>query len=97
MCISLVILFFIFYEIGLTLLYNWVNREYTEMTTWVILGSKMVKFICAVIIMVLIHWFTDEPIVRIAFIMLGILMVTIIYETGYFILSGKKNRKLNEK
>lgn len=93
MCISLTILFFIVYEIILTLFYNWVKKESAEMSTWVILGSKLLKFIFAVAIIVLVHLFTDEPIVRFAFIVLGILMVTIIYETGYFILSGKKKTK----
>jgi len=97
MCISLAILFFILYEIGLTLFYNWVKKDSVEMATWVILGSKILKFIFAVAIIVLVHFFTDEPIVRFTFVMLGILIVTIIYETGYFIFSGKKNRKLNEK
>lgn len=93
MCISLTILFFILYEIVLTLFYNWVKKESAEMSTWVILGSKLLKFIFAVAIIVLVHLFTDEQIVRFAFIVLGILMVTIIYETGYFILSGKKKTK----
>ena len=93
MCISLTILFFIVYEIVLTLFYNWVKKESAEMSTWVILGSKLLKFIFAVAIIALVHLFTEESIVRFAFIVLGILMVTIIYETGYFILSGKKKTK----
>lgn len=92
MCISLAILFFILYEVGLTFLYKWVKKESADMVIWTILGSKVLKLIFAVAIIVFVRLFTDEPIVRYALIMLCILIVTIIYETCYFVLSSKKNK-----
>lgn len=91
MCISLAILFFILYEVGLTFLYKWVKKESVDMVIWTVLGSKVLKLFFAVAIIVFVRLFTDEPIVRYALIMLGILIVTIIYETSYFVLSSKKN------
>lgn len=91
MCTSLTILFFVLYEIGLTLLYMWVKKESAEMTTWVILGSKVLKLLFAAGIVILVKLFTQEVIVQFALTMLGILLVSILYETTYFLLSGKKN------
>lgn len=91
MCTSLIILFFVLYEIGLTLLYMWVKKESAEMTTWVILGSKVLKLLFAAGIVILVKLFTQEDIVQFALTMLGILLVSILYETTYFLLSGKKN------
>lgn len=91
MCTSLTILFFVLYEIGLTLLYMWVKKESAEMTTWVILGSKVLKLLFAAGIVILVKLFTQEDIVQFALTMLGILLVSILYETTYFLLSGKKN------
>lgn len=91
MCTSLTILFFVLYEIGLTLLYMWVKKESAEMTTWVILGSKVLKLLFAAGIVILVKLFTQEDIVKFALTMLGILLVSILYETTYFLLSGKKN------
>lgn len=91
MCTSLTILFFALYEIGLTLLYMWVKKESAEMTTWVILGSKVLKLLFAAGIVILVKLFTQEDIVKFALTMLGILLVSILYETTYFLLSGKKN------
>lgn len=90
MCTSLIILFFVLYEIGLTLLYMWVKKESAEMTTWVILGSKVLKLLFAAGIVILVKLFTQEDIVQFALTMLGILLVSIFYETTYFLLSGKK-------
>ena len=50
MCISLAILFFILYEVGLTFLYKWVKKESADMVIWTILGSKVLKLIFAVAI-----------------------------------------------
>ena len=91
MCTSLTILFFVLYEIGLTLLYMWMKKESAEMTTWVILGSKVLKLLFAAGIVILVKLFTQEDIVKFALTMLGILLVSILYETTYFLLSGKKN------
>lgn len=91
MCTSLIFLFFVLYEIGLTLLYMWVKKESAEMTTWVILGSKVLKLLFAAGIVILVKLFTQEDIVQFALTMLGILLVSIFYETTYFLLSGKKN------
>ncbi|MCQ2267629.1 MAG: hypothetical protein MJZ83_01985 [Bacteroidaceae bacterium] len=69
----------------------WVKKESAEMTTWVILGSKVLKLLFAAGIVILVKLFTQEDIVQFALTMLGILLVSILYETTYFLLSGKKN------
>lgn len=98
MCTSLTLFCFAFYEIGLTLFYKWVKREYLEMTTWVILGSKVLKLFIATACMVFVRFFTHESIVGYALILLGIILITVIYETTFFLLSGKKKDKIiNEK
>ena len=93
MCTSLTLAFFLLYEIGLTLFYKWVRKESAEMTTWVILGSKVLKLLFAAGILILVKVFTHEPIVRFALILAGILFLSIIFETAYFLLSIKENLK----
>ena len=93
MCASLTALFFILYEVGLTLLYNWIKKETPEMTTWLILGSKPVKLVIAVMILLLVRFVTSESVVRFGIFLLVILLLSVVYESVYFIRRGKKNNK----
>lgn len=93
MCTSLTLLFFFLYEIGLTLFYKWVKKESVEMTTWVILGSKVLKLVFAAAFLIMVKFFTDEPVVRYALVLLGILVASVVFETAYFLIQGKKSNK----
>lgn len=97
MCTSLTILLFALYEAGLTLLYKWVKKESVEMTTWVILGSKVGKLILAAACLMMVRFFTDEPFIRYAFTLLGILIASVVFETAYFLIQGKKVKNSNER
>ena len=64
-----------------------------EMTTWVILGSKVLKLIFAAGILILVRFFTEEPIFSFGIKLIIILLISIIIESAYFLYNGK--RKIN--
>lgn len=92
MCISLMVLFFVLYEAGVMLLYNWARENNPEMTIWVILGSKAFKMVAAGFMLVLVKMITDEPLVRFAMCMLAVLLLSILIESAYC-LRHRENEK----
>ena len=95
MCVSLMILFFVLYEIAFIQLYKWARVNNPEMTLWVIMGSKVFKIIAAGI-MLFVRFLTDEPLVRFGIIMLGVLLLSVLIESAYC-LRNRENEKTENK
>ena len=60
------------------------------MTVWVVLGSKVIKLLVGVLWIVGVALFTEEPILTFSMLTLLVLLLTIIYETVFFLKNGKK-------
>lgn len=90
MCTCIMVISFVLYELGLTLFYKWVKENSQEMTVWVVLGSKVIKLLIGVLWIVGVALFTEEPILTFSMLTLLVLLLTIIYETVFFLKNGKK-------
>lgn len=90
MCVSLMILFFVLYEVGFIQLYRWARANNPEMTLWVIMGSKALKVIAAGIMLVFVRFLTDEPLVRFGIIMLAVLLLSVLIESAYCLRNREK-------
>lgn len=93
----IMVAFFVIYELGLSFFYKWAKENNQEMIVWIVLGSKVVKILLGVMWIVLVALLTDEPVVAFTLSTLLVLLLTIIYETVFFLKYGKKgNRNENE-
>lgn len=96
MCISLMVLFFVLFEIGVITLYRWALANNPEMTVWVILGSKVFKILTAALMLILVRFLTHEPLVRFATVMLVVLLLSILIESAYCLRHRENEKTKNE-
>jgi len=93
--VQALILGFVFYESLVVGIYNAVVKDFPQSLLWITLGSKIVKMLLSIIAFVAVKLLTDIPIKPFALTLVGIYLVSIIFETIYF-LKKKPNNENNK-
>lgn len=87
--LELLIAGFIFYESVLISIYRLIAKSNPEQTTWIILGSKVVKILLTVGAILAVRYLTEIPLKRFALSAVAIYFVTILFESVYFLKKKK--------
>lgn len=93
--VEALIIGFVFYESLIVGIYNAVVKDYPQATLWVTLGSKLIKVMLSVVAVLLIKTMTEVPLKPFALTLVGIYLLSIIFETIYF-LKKKPNNENNK-
>ncbi len=88
---------FLFYEIALAIIYASVDSESPLASVGVILGSKGIKILFALIVLVFYYRFANGPIKPFVVDLLIAYFITMICESGFLIAENKKSAAQNAK
>lgn len=81
---------FLFYEIALAIIYAYVDSESPMASVAVILGSKVIKILFALIVLMFYWRFANGPIKPFVVDLLITYFITMICESGFLIAENKK-------
>jgi len=86
---------FVFYESLVVSIYKIIVKDYPQATLWITMGSKLIKILLSVTTVLMVKTMTDIPLKPFALTLVGIYLLSIIFETIYFL--KKKPNNENKK
>ncbi|MCR5394422.1 MAG: hypothetical protein K6E86_03420 [Bacteroidales bacterium] len=72
-------------EIGIVCAYRWAQNNTPEYTPWVILGSKVVKMLAAIVSVIAIYYITEIEVTTYAIWLIVCYLISIVIESVLFL------------
>jgi len=81
----ILIVAFVMMEILIVWAHRWTVHNTPEYSLWVVMGAKVLKLFLAVGAILLVHFFSEIPIVTFSLWLLGCYITSIVVESAFFI------------
>lgn len=83
--VELLLVGFVFYESLLISIHKLLVKQNQQIAFWVLMGSKVVKLLLAVVTVVMVRYWTTLPLKRFALVLVAMYLVSTLFETIYFL------------
>lgn len=91
--LEILVITFVFYESLIISIFKLINKSNPAWGFWIIMGSKALKLILTIGGIAAVKLLTDIPLKRFALMAVAVYLVSVVFETIYFLKTTKNEQK----